>query len=588
MTHMLVHELATEGNDLIVRLRTVLSRQPGPIASDLLARAKSEPREKPMMVLTGQYSSGKSKLIEALTDGAVRPISHADIATDEVTPYEWDGAVVLVDTPGVKSGLREHDDKARAAVGDADFILFVVNVGLLDNAASEYLRRITIDLRLHGQTIVVITQSGMQSAAPGIRENEVHGALGTSSFTLPIVEVDSVYYLRSLEGGPRSEQLRARSGIDSLRSAINTISVARGDLAQLRQPIHLVRQLCDEAQELFVPDDNSKLALSLLASQHAAAAERRNMIDHLFKSAEDTFKSACRVDVIGFVDTATSVPADDAEARLILAEAKERLADALGRHAQQFADVVNRLVEVQTTKLTEQLLEIEQGNRAGQLLMAAGEIILDGPVELDTETGRSAGRQRPQERASREIDLTRVVEQLKQGRTWWGAGDGVRNSAGTAGHKMVKEVGHVVFDKKFAPWEAVKIADKIGKAVKVAGFVVQIGSAGYEIWRDEREARRTQVAGDRQHAAFVTEIMGHADRISANARSQLASVVDPRMEALIDGIRAAQESIIGADEARSDAGREIAAISAEADRLLAESSDLSAVERDTSDQAGTG
>ena len=68
-----------------------------------------------------------------------------------------------------------------------------------------------------------------------------------------------------------------------------------------------------------------------------------------------------------------------------------------------------------------------------------------------------------------------------------------------------------MFGKKFKPWEAVKIADKIGKAAKVGGFVIQIGGAGYEVWRNEREARKAQVESERQHAAFVTEIMGHAD-----------------------------------------------------------------------------
>ena len=48
------------------------------------------------MVLTGQFSSGKSKLITALTDRAVEPVSDADIATDDVREYLWDGAVVLL------------------------------------------------------------------------------------------------------------------------------------------------------------------------------------------------------------------------------------------------------------------------------------------------------------------------------------------------------------------------------------------------------------------------------------------------------------------------------------------------------------
>ncbi|MFC8797798.1 GTPase [Promicromonospora sp. NPDC057138] len=67
------------------------------------------------MVLTGQYSSGKSSLVKALTDGPVKPMIDADIATDRVTEYPWDRAVVLVDTPRVQPGMRSHDDLALGA-----------------------------------------------------------------------------------------------------------------------------------------------------------------------------------------------------------------------------------------------------------------------------------------------------------------------------------------------------------------------------------------------------------------------------------------------------------------------------------------
>ena len=57
----------------------VLGAGTGSLATALLERARVEPREKPRMVLTGQFSSGKSSLIKALTDGAVDPVIDADI-----------------------------------------------------------------------------------------------------------------------------------------------------------------------------------------------------------------------------------------------------------------------------------------------------------------------------------------------------------------------------------------------------------------------------------------------------------------------------------------------------------------------------
>lgn len=568
MTKILIHELPEQTQGLLTRLQRVLHTGSGTLAAELLNRARVEPSQKPRMVLTGQFSSGKSKLITALTDRAVEPVSDADITTDDVREYTWDGAVILVDTPGVQSGLRNHDELAEDAIGKADFILFVITVNLFDDASRDYLRRLANELKMFGQMIVVITQAGKQSAAKGVRQRAVQDALGTLTFNLPIAEIDSVYYLRSLEGGPRSELLRQRSGIDELRAKINKISKDRGKLAQLRQPLHLIRQLCDDAQQLFVEDDRSRSAFALLAAQRAAVSERRYMIERAFLTAEADFKSRCLVDVTGFVDTATSLPADDVEARDVLDAAEARLVESLERHAWQFADSINRLTEAQFDTLSEQLLEISAGNRSQRLLRPTGDVGLEAPDDVR----RTSSNRSPRTPSAPAVDWQRVADLIKKGQGWWGAGDGLKNSSGSVGHEIVKNVGHL-FDHKFKPWEAVKIADKIGKAAKVGGFVIQIGTAGYEVWKNEREARKAQIESERQHAAFVTEIMGHADKISADAREQLWAIIDPPMDEFLAEIQAAQDEILSADQARSEAVYELRAIATEADRLLTESSE---------------
>lgn len=518
------------------------------------------------MVLTGQFSGGKSKLIEALTDGAVVPGSAADIATDKVTEYAWGGAVVFVDTPGVQSGRRTHDELALGAIGKADFILFVMHVGLFDDALRSYLRYLANTLRMFGQMIVVITQTGKQGAQEGKREEEVQRALGTVAFNLPVAEVDSVFYLRSLEGGPRAELLRQRSGIDELRREINKISEERGQLAQLRQPLHLIRQICDDAQQLFVEDERSRAALALFATQRAAVFQRRFMIERAFVQAEAEFKSRCLVDVTGFVDTATSLPTDDVEARDVLEAAEARLVDSLDRHANQFAASINRLTEAQFANLEEQLQEISESNRVQRILRPTADLSLSAP---DAVHGRSVDRT-PQTRTVATVNWHKVADLIKKGQGWWGAGDGLKQAAGGNGHEVVKQVGHF-FGKKFKPWEAVKIADKIGKAAKIGGFVIQIAAAGYEVWQNEREARRAEIESERQHAAFVTEIMGHADRITADARERLWGIIDPPLNEFLAEIQAAEDEILNADQARGDAAVELRAIAGEADRLLSES-----------------
>lgn len=567
MTKVLIHELPGQSQLLLARMQAVLRNSPDAAAAALLSRASIEQAEKPRMVLTGQYSSGKSSLIKALTDGAVEPLIDADIATGEVTEYEWDGAVVLVDTPGVQSGLRSHDELAMDAIGNADFILFVVNVGLFDDASRDFLRRLANGLQMFGQMIVVITQTSKRSAAEGVRQQAVQDALGTATFNLPIVEVDSVDYMRSLEGGSRAEAFRQRSRIDDLRATINRVSVERGDLARLRQPLHLIRQLCDEAQELFAQDDTSRAALALLAAQTRAISQRRFMLDQSFARADAEFKRDCLVDVVGFVDSASTLPDDEAQARTALQGAEARLVESLERHAAEFAERINKLAGLEFDTLSEELLEIGESNRLDLLLRPSGAISLDAPDRVQPGLPTNARVAAPIA-----VDWRRIGDLIKRGQGWWGAGDGLREASGSLGHNLVKDVGHT-FGYKFKPWQAIKIADKIGKVAKVGGFVIQAGTAGYEVWKNEREARAAQIQSERQHSALVTEIMGHADKIASDARRELSAIVDPPLDQLLDEIRVAQDEILSAENARGTAADELRAIAAEADRLLSETSE---------------
>lgn len=566
MTKVLVHELPEKTLALMERLCGLLASASSADAAGLLQRAHIEHHDKPKMVLTGQYSSGKSSLIKALTDGAVDPVIDADISTDEVTEYPWDGAVVLVDTPGVQSGLRNHDELALDAIGDADFILFVITVTLFDDASRDYLRHLANTLQMFGQMVLVITQAGKQSAVEGVRADAVQAALGTIAFNLPIAEVDSVYYLRSLDGGDRADALRSRSGIDNLRALINQIGADRGELATLRQPLHLIHQLCDEAQQLFVLDERSRAALAVLAQQRAAVSQRRDMIEKELSTAESAFKSRCLVDVRGFVDAATSLPADESEAKATLTEAEKGLVEALDRHATQFAEAINTLSAAQFDTLAEQLTEIGESNRAHLVERLSGDVDLDGPSRIRSGGGFASSSSGS---AGISVDWNKVSSLFKKGQDWWGAGGGLQQSSGSAGHQVVKDVGHL-FNKKFAPWEAIKIADKIGKAAKWGGVFLQVANAGYEVWRNEREARKAQLESERQHSAFVTEIMGHADRIAADARRQLRAIIDPPLDKFVAEIDTAQAEILGADRARGDASTELQTIAAEADLLLAQ------------------
>jgi signal recognition particle receptor subunit beta len=563
MTKVLVHELARHTAPLLEQLRAVLTRHQGAEIEQLLARAVTSPHARPRMVLVGQFSSGKSTLIKALTDGAVDPKIDADIATDEVTEYPWDGAVILVDTPGVESGLREHDDLAWEAIGNSDFILFVITVNLFDDASARFIRELAHRRQKFDQMIVVVTQTSRMSAPEGVRRDAVRQALGTFNYTPPVHEVDSVYYLRSLEDTSRADALRAESRIDDLRAEINRISDERGELARLRQPLQLIRQLCDEALSLLVEEPRQRVAIAVLAAQRKAVTERRGHIDVQFQAAESRFKSRCLQAVVGFADVVLSE--DSAPSDADLERRWNDLRTALDRSASQLADEVNVLAAYQFDTLLAQLIEIDGSNRVAELDRYAGDItvesVADAPIRRPTGSSRDA--------SSTDTDWLRAVGAwLEQGRSMWGAGDGVKAASGTFGHQAVKEIGHR-FGAKFKPWQAVRIANNIGRVATGAGIAVQVVTTVSDVMAAHAAQVRAQHQADRRRSAFITELMGMADDISASARRGLSEIIDPPFRSLLDRIDQLRNDILAADDARSRSTAEIERIAREADRLLA-------------------
>lgn len=68
--------------------------------------------------------------------------------------------------------------------------------------------------------------------------------------------------------------------------------------------------------------------------------------------------------------------------------------------------------------------------------------------------------------------------------------------------------------------------------------------------------------------------MGHADKIASDARRELAAIIDPPLNKLLDEIRASQDQILNTESTRTSAAGELQEIATEADRLLSLSADV--------------
>lgn len=117
---------------------------------------EKEQDSKLRLVFAGQYSSGKSSIISALTDNKSIKID-SDIATDKSEDYEW-RSVTLTDTPGISAGRPDHDAVTHQRIQHADILVYVVTYSLFDNVLIEDFKRLAIDYNYKHKMILVVNK----------------------------------------------------------------------------------------------------------------------------------------------------------------------------------------------------------------------------------------------------------------------------------------------------------------------------------------------------------------------------------------------------------------------------------------------
>ena len=129
------HHWARETEQILAMARQALSESHSPDIRDLVQRLpiNVQAGEQPIsLVFAGQYSSGKSTLLKALT-GRDDIATGAGITTEETHSYEWEG-VTVIDTPGIHTSLRpDHDATSYEAISNADLMVFVITNELFDS-----------------------------------------------------------------------------------------------------------------------------------------------------------------------------------------------------------------------------------------------------------------------------------------------------------------------------------------------------------------------------------------------------------------------------------------------------------------------
>lgn len=496
---------ASAGNDLLKRSSKELKESPSDKVRDLAKRipvSVSPDDEKITLVVAGQYASGKSTILKALT-GRNDIATGGGITTQEAHTYEWDG-VKIIDTPGVHTELRpDHDEISYRAISSADLLVFVVTNELFDSHLAKHFRKLAIEKdKVHEMMIVVNKMRRCDKGNTPEMQNIIREDLRKvlkpfSPEDIRLCFVDAESYIDSLNESDSeiAGRCQSKSGIHVFTKELNTFVRENGFAGRYTTALYNLEQVLQEALAAESTGDKDVDALEeLMLQRRRALLETRDRIPRVVESVIQNVGTQVRQDGQKVAD-------------LIHGEAKQKEVDnelqkaqkRVHAHAEECGQSIEKIIIQQMTELDERIGIVLNSKLAKELMPRLVNRIKDANISPETMSKVKASAD-----ISQKLGKFLIENSFKTGGA--GAFGGMfklGQYSGTNAHVVVKTVGSF-FGKSFKPWEAVKWAKgaaNAGRALVVVGtllsFILQIkedaDAAQLEI--DLRESRAAVRSG---------------------------------------------------------------------------------------------
>lgn len=491
------------------------------------------------VAFVGQYSAGKSTIISALTGRRDIKID-ADIATDKTTNYSWNG-IKLIDTPGLFTDRKDHDEITYDAINKADLLVFCLTYMLFDSVTVENFKKLAYDKGYRWKMMIVINKMSDEAGDEEAKIANYHESLAKalkpySLDEFPVCFIDAKDYCEGVDED--DDFLLEISRFPTFTDKLNKFVERRASLARFDTPVRIALSCVDEAQVSFLRNSNEDPAFFEILNQMSHKVRRE--------------RSRLRTKVRGIA------------LRLSAAVVNEGivLAEEVGKANQEKIEALTKQVENNVEKYAEKAgLEMEEEVIAArQSLKEEIEKVLQG----DLAQAFIASLDVNQKVSAPNVDYGIDIEQLKQqvnnlkeiGKVVGAklANSAIKPGANTAGqvflrssnvagshlHKTVLGAGNLL-KFKFAPWQAVKIAKGLGNFARIIGPVFDLISLGANIYAATNEDEQAQKLADgrrdltsqfqaiaqdlenqveKQLRDVEVEIYGGADKIIAEKRQQ--------------------------------------------------------------------
>lgn len=491
------------------------------------------------LAFVGQYSSGKSTIISALT-GNKDILIDANIATDKTTEYRWNN-IILMDTPGILAGkVEEHDEITKAALKECDLIFYVLTSQLFDDVIFNNFIDLAYNQHLADKMFIVVNKMNMEYGDYAQLVHNYTTSLqntfkerGYDFSAFPVAFIDANDYLEGFKNG--DDEFIQVSNFEKFINDLNSFVSSKGLIKkQFDTPVRILQSY---AKDIAISEVDQNLAeFYRQFEQRLSISERelkRDVSDVLY-----SFETDAMTKVSALSSEIGSLGEAEWKAQ------QEELNKSLQQSINTTSTKIEKVVEQNYTDLLKEVENFGQRDTLAKYISSI-DAKLNSP-NISIEERNNLNYQK------------RALDWLKSGAAKVGdmapgvngVFGGISNASGSQLHNIVLNVGHF-FGKSFRPWEAVRWASNIAK---VAKFGIPVVTAGIDIWmqlsEEKKENDRLRQIKESKNQ-FITGYQGEMNKVKGQFENYLNTVLDNYRDKRND-VNKSKDEIIKASK-RNDA-----------------------------------
>ena len=487
------------------------------LASKLDAELDSaDDRKKLTIAFVGQYNSGKSTIISAMTGNKHIKID-GNVATDTVSKYDWHD-IILMDTPGILAGKVEtHDEATKEALKESDLIFYVLTSHLFDDVIFNNFIDLAYNQHLADKMFIVINKMGMESGEFDqlvknytISLQKTFSERGYSVDEFPIAFIDANDYMDGVK--ENDDEFIKLSHFERFIDMLNTFVSQNGLIKkQFDTPVRILHSYLKDIEVSAVDktlcDFYNQFEQKLTSSQKEIKRDVRQILD--------TYNASSMNEVINLSNEIGVENIGESEWNQKQVNLDNNLKKMIADTSTEIETAINKVYEI----LLEEMSEFSEKDALVQYADSIDDKINSPSISIEEK--KSLTKQK------NSLELLRKGGERVSGMAP-GVGDllgGISGASGSQLHQIVLDVGHF-FGKSFKPWQAVRWASNIAKFAK---FGIPVLTAGIDIWMQCREDKKENERLQQIKAAksqFVTAYQSEINKVNKQFEQCLNTILE--------------------------------------------------------------